>query len=210
MEYAPTRRALLSGILGAASAIAAGPSLASGIATHGAQSRSGSGMTGRDLIQIDRAANHTSAGLPDTRGLWLRNPHTGEEITTLFWVAGQYDNGGYTQICRIMRDWRQEAVARMDPVLLHLLWAVQRGGGFTRPLGINSAYRTVKTNRMLMAEGAAVNSWHLKCKAVDLTLDGVQAPKVAEYAHAMKIGGVGYYPTFTHLDTGPIRTWRMG
>lgn len=107
-----------------------------------------------------------------------------------------------------MRDWRDNSVAYMDPKLLHLLWAIQRGSGFTRPLVINSAYRTQRTNRLLRAEGAAINSLHLERKACDLKLDGISPGKVAEYVHSMEIGGVGYYPTFTHVDTGRIRSWR--
>ena len=165
------------------------------------------GITSRDLVQIDQKARPTTAGLPDTRGIWLQNPNTGEEVTVLFWVSGLYDNRGYTQICRIMRDWRENAVAYMDPKLLHLLWAIQRGSGFTRPLVINSAYRTQKTNLLLRAEGAAINSLHIRRQACDLKLDGIAPGKVAEYVHSMAIGGVGYYPTFTHVDTGNIRTW---
>lgn len=203
---AVTRRAIFAGALGAASLVFsknASATTAAEIALSGMDR----GITSRDLVQIDQKARPTTAGLPDTRGIWLQNPNTGEEVTVLFWVSGLYDNRGYTQICRIMRDWRENAVAYMDPKLLHLLWAIQRGSGFTRPLVINSAYRTQKTNLLLRAEGAAINSLHIRRQACDLKLDGIAPGKVAEYVHSMAIGGVGYYPTFTHVDTGNIRTW---
>lgn len=206
----PTRRCLLTGALSFTGLLLGG---SAATATSGAQVPMGNvskGLTASDLSKIDQRARPTTAGLPDTRGLWLQNPHTNEEITVLFWVSGQYDNHSYTQICRLMRDWRQNAVAHMDPKLLHLLWAIQRGSGFTRPLIINSAYRTLATNRLLAAEGAAINSLHLHRQAADLKLDGIRPSKVAEYVHSMTIGGVGFYPTFTHVDTGKIRTWRRG
>lgn len=203
----PTRRGILTGALSLAGLAVPARAVATTTPAEVALSRMSGGLTTKDLIQIDQSAKPTTAGLPDTRGLWLENPHTGETATVLFWVSGLYDNHGYTQICRIMRDWRQNAVAYMDPKLLHLLWAIQRGSGFTRPLVINSAYRTVATNHLLRAEGAAINSLHLKRQACDLKLDGIPPGKVSEYVHSMLVGGVGFYPTFTHVDTGRIRTW---
>lgn len=202
------RRGILAGALSLASLAFTKNAFSATTAAEVALSRMNGGLTTKDLVQIDRGARATTAGLPDTRGLWLENPHTGETATVLFWVSGLYDNHGYTQVCRIMRDWRDNSVAYMDPKLLHLLWAIQRGSGFTRPLVINSAYRTQRTNRLLRAEGAAINSLHLERKACDLKLDGISPGKVAEYVHSMEIGGVGYYPTFTHVDTGRIRSWR--
>ncbi|GHE73330.1 hypothetical protein GCM10019059_36150 [Camelimonas fluminis] len=208
LDFAPTRRALLSGALALGSIGLSKAVLAKDTATELADPLRPSGMTSADLVLIDKKARPTNAGLPDTRGLWLQNPHTNEEITVLFWISGQYDNLAYTQVCRLMRDWRENAVAHMDPKLLHLLWAIQRGSGFTRPLVINSAFRTRRTNNLLAAEGAAINSLHLHRQATDLRLDGIRPSNVAEYVHSMEIGGVGFYPTFTHVDTGRVRTWR--
>lgn len=209
-EYPPTRRALLFGAVAVAGSLVAPRLLAQDAVAEIVNPPRNKGLTSRDLYQIDQKAKPTTAGLPDTRGLWLQNPHTGEDITVVFWVSGLYDNHAYTEACRLMRDWRENAIAHMDPKLLHLLWAIQRGSGFTRPLVINSAFRTRKTNNLLAAEGSAINSLHLHRQAADLRLDGIRPSKVAEYVHSMKIGGVGYYPTFTHLDTGPIRSWRRG
>lgn len=162
----------------------------------------------RDLQEIDRTARLTEIGLPATRGLWLRNPHTDEEVLTLFYDRQQVLNPGYTLICKILRDWRENQIMAMDPMLLQLLWVVQRGARFERPLIINSGFRTLRTNRRLASEGAAPDSYHLRSSACDIVLDGVPPPKVAEYVHGMRRGGVGFYDRFTHIDTGPVRTWR--
>lgn len=162
----------------------------------------------RDLQEIDRTARLTELGLPATRGLWLRNPHTDEEVLTLFYDRQQVLNPGYTLICKILRDWRENQVMAMDPMLLQLLWVVQRGARFERPLIINSGFRTLRTNRSLASEGAAPDSYHLRSSACDVVLDGIPPAKVAEYVHGMRRGGVGFYDRFTHIDTGPVRTWR--
>lgn len=166
------------------------------------------GMTKTDLQQIDQTAAPTVLGLPDTRGLWLYNPNTNEELVTLFWVKGQDDKPGYNQICRILRDWREDQRVAMDPRLFHLMWTIQRGDRFNRPLIVNSGYRTPHTNALLASEGAAPASYHMQGNACDLVLDGISPQKVAEYVHSMKRGGVGFYQRFTHVDTGPLRTWQ--
>ena len=168
------RRGILAGALSLASLAFTKNAFSATTAAEVALSRMNGGLTTKDLVQIDRGARATTAGLPDTRGLWLENPHTGETATVLFWVSGLYDNHGYTQVCRIMRDWRDNSVAYMDPKLLHLLWAIQRGSGFTRPLVINSAYRTQRTNRLLRAEGAAQEAKGKTQKAVGKAKDAVK------------------------------------
>ncbi len=156
---------------------------------------------------MDSSSVATESGLPADRGLWLRNPNTSEELVAVFWRQGVYDRYGYDRICYILRDWRENQVMPMDPRLLHLLWAIQRGSGFERPLVINSGYRTVKTNDLLRAEGSAPNSYHLHSQACDIVLDGISASRVADYVQSLKYGGCGRYSNFCHVDSGPIRIW---
>lgn len=51
--------------------------------------------------------------------------------------------------------------------------------------------------------GPAVNSLHLRAKAVDFTLPGVSMRNVARATWALKLGGVGYYEdmNFVHMDS---------
>lgn len=157
------------------------------------------------LKALDRRASLTPQGLPVDRGLWLQQPHTGEELVAVFWRSGRYDRVGYTRICHLLRDWRQDLTRPMDPKLLHLLWIVQRAANFDRPVRINSGLRTQRTNATL--EGAAPNSYHLTAQACDINIDGIDPSKIADYVWSMQFGGVGYYPTFVHIDSGPLRFW---
>jgi len=79
------------------------------------------------------------------------------------------------------------------------------------PLGeILSAYRCPKYNR---AVGGKSHSWHMKNYALDLRYKGVSAHHVNMVARRLRSrgdfkGGVGRYPTFTHIDTrGENATW---
>ena len=163
--------------------------------------------TPADLAYIDREAPKTDRGLAAVRGLWLINPHTKEEVVTLFWSVGAYDNTAYSACCELMRDWRERQTVAMDPRLFHLLWAIQRNVQFSEPLIITSGFRTVKTNRMLQAEGAAVNSQHLRSRASDIVLGSKPPGDTARVAQQFGVGGLGYYKRFTHIDTGPKRSW---
>ncbi len=57
-------------------------------------------------------------------------------------------------------------------------------------------------------KGGAPNSLHLKCKAVDFTVQGDPASVVAFLKAQPEVGGYKYYPSgHYHIDTGRRRTW---
>lgn len=70
---------------------------------------------------------------------------------------------------------------------------------FGRPVTINSAFRTPEYNKKVGGESL---SQHLYGRAADIAIAGVSPKKVAEYAETLlkNRGGIGIYPTFTHID----------
>ena len=77
-----------------------------------------------------------------------------------------------------------------------------------KPIIINSGYRCKKHNDNV---GGAKGSFHLKGKAVDISLKGT----VEEQQELIKLAdrifndaGMGIYKNFIHLDTGPKRRWK--
>ena len=76
---------------------------------------------------------------------------------------------------------------------------------FGTPVTINSAYRTPGKNK---AVGGAAYSQHLYGLAADITVKGVKPAEVAKYAETLmpKYGGIGIYPTFTHIDVRAVRS----
>lgn len=71
---------------------------------------------------------------------------------------------------------------------------------FNAPVHINSAYRTPAYNAKV---GGVSNSYHVKGMAADIVISGVSAKRVAQYAEAIGILGIGWYEgqKFTHIDT---------
>jgi len=99
-------------------------------------------------------------------------------------------------------------VTRVDVKLIHLLFGMQawmRAVGIRQPLRVTSGYRTPATNAD--TEGAAVHSLHLAGRAADVAVAGIPSAVLAKLALRFNAGGVGGYPTFVHVDTGPVRTW---
>lgn len=74
------------------------------------------------------------------------------------------------------------------------------------PLTINSGYRCATHNSNI---GGETNSQHLIGNAADITCSNMT--KLKDICKAMwsnnKIGGIGLYSNFVHVDKGPHRSW---
>lgn len=150
---------------------------------------------------------------PGDRTLYLHHTHTGETAQITFKRNGRYDQDALRKLNYFLRDWRTNEPTTMDPALFDLIWQVYQEVGATQPVNIVSSYRSPKTNAMLRASssGVAENSQHMKGKAMDFFIPGVDLATLRATAMRFQVGGVGYYPTsgspFVHLDTGSVRAW---
>ncbi len=74
------------------------------------------------------------------------------------------------------------------------------------PVRVHSTHRWPRENRL---KGGKSKSYHLKCQAVDFSVQG-RPNGVTEFLKQQRqVGGYSYYPQqgFYHIDTGPRRTW---
>jgi uncharacterized protein YcbK (DUF882 family) len=144
------------------------------------------------------------------RRLTLVRPATGEVAQDVpFWWAGGVHEEGLAELDRLMRDVEADEVQPIDLRVYYLLAMVQAEFD-GRPILVTSGYRTEATNERLRRRGidAARNSFHLRGRAVDIRVRGVEPRGMARLGLLLGLGGVGVYPTFVHLDIGPRRTWR--
>jgi len=148
------------------------------------------------------------------RVLSFFNTHTGERLATAYCCAGEYQPEALKAINFILRDFRVNEVKAIDPKLLDLLHELAGTLDTDRPYHIISGYRSPHTNAMLRARGGtqsgvASGSLHQHGKAIDIRLPGVKLDHLRSAARALKLGGVGYYPSsnFVHVDTGRVRFW---
>lgn len=89
-----------------------------------------------------------------------------------------------------------------DPVFidLELVGILQQvRDHFGKAVTITSAFRTASHNKKV---GGATYSQHCYGKAADIKVSGVAASAVADYVETLmpNTGGIGRYPTFTHVD----------
>ena len=167
------------------------------------------------LFALPALMGYAAIAAAEDRALKLYFTHTGEKATITFKRNGQFDPKGIGKINRLLRDWRRNEPARMDPRLLDLVWEVYDRSGASDYIHIVSAYRSPATNNMLRSRsrssGVAKNSQHTLGKAIDFYIPGVKLSTVRSIAMQMQAGGVGYYPTsgspFVHLDVGNVRAW---
>lgn len=158
------------------------------------------------------AAFGSSSGAGD-RTLYLYHTHTGQTASFTFKRNGQYDQKVLRELNIFLADWRTKEPTKMDPALFDLLWEVYQEVGGRQPYNIVSSYRSPKTNKMLASRssGVADNSQHMRGKAMDVFIPGVNLSKLRETAMKHQVGGVGFYPTsgspFVHMDTGNVRAW---
>ncbi|TNC73467.1 YcbK family protein [Rubellimicrobium roseum] len=144
----------------------------------------------------------------------ITNTNTGDRVALRFFDGRAYDRRAIRQLDWVFRDWRQNRSPEIDPRIYWALAALAdaaRRDGHSGQISLLSGYRTKRTNRMLQRKGAgaASNSYHTRRRAADIRLDGIPSEQVSDYAEWLQIGGVGWYAgsNFTHIDSGPIRTW---
>ncbi|RYH00560.1 MAG: DUF882 domain-containing protein, partial [Alphaproteobacteria bacterium] len=148
------------------------------------------------------------------RTLWFHHTHTGLTQSFTFKRNGQYDKAVLKQMNVFLADWRTKEPTNMDPALFDLLWQIYNAVDGKQPINIVSSYRSPKTNaklRSVKGSGVAENSQHMKGKAMDIFIPGVNLSTLRSAAMKFQVGGVGFYPTsgspFVHVDTGSVRAW---
>ena len=90
----------------------------------------------------------------------------------------------------------------LHPKLVELVNAIRERAG--APITVNSGYRTPRYNAKI---GGAKASYHTKGMAADLVCRALTPTDIARIAEELGAGGVKAYPTFTHVDVGPVRRW---
>jgi uncharacterized protein YcbK (DUF882 family) len=147
----------------------------------------------------------------ETRTLSFLHTHTNETATITFRRNGQYDQQALNELNWLLRDWRVNEPAKMDPRLFDIVWEVHREAGSRGPVHIVSAYRSPATNKMLRnrSQGVSEHSQHMSGRAMDIRLPDVDTARLRAVAMRLQYGGVGYYASsgFVHLDVGSVRAW---
>ncbi|RTL66483.1 MAG: DUF882 domain-containing protein [Hyphomicrobiales bacterium] len=136
-----------------------------------------------------------------------------ETLTVQYMKDGKRIPEAMDKINWILRDWRRDEKANMDPELIDLVWEIHQELGSKEPIHVISAYRSRATNDMLRRTvgGQASESRHILGKAMDVMFPDVPLKRLRYAGLVHERGGVGYYPTsqipFVHIDTDRVRAW---
>lgn len=145
------------------------------------------------------------------RKIFLANAHTGETFHDIYWAEGGYIPESMERLNHLLRDHHTDTTTEMAPELIDLLARLRQTCGFAKPIQVTSAYRSRATHAALLRRNpnAVPHSFHIKGKAVDITVPGFNLVKLKRAAVALRGGGVGSYRSsqFVHLDVGPVRVW---
>lgn len=144
--------------------------------------------------------------------LSLYNTHTGEHLKNhVFWAEGNFIEEQLRLMNHFFRDHRTGDIHTIDTELLKLLVKISEAVDAKEPIHLISGYRSSKTNKVLASNstGVAKNSQHLYGKAADIMIPGRSMKQIQLAAKSLKIGGVGRYPAFVHVDTGRVRSWGL-
>jgi uncharacterized protein YcbK (DUF882 family) len=150
---------------------------------------------------------------PVERSIWLKHHWTREELNLVYRKGDDYQPEAMAAINRLMRDYRCQKEAPIDPKLIDILYELTQELGVKGPIRVISAFRSEGYNASLLRAGRTVDpdSQHTRGHAADVIFPGVKADRLKAAAEAKGLGGVGYYPfsgpVFVHVDTGPVRHW---
>jgi len=161
-------------------------------------------LLNRNLVKFSTKEN------ANEKKLFMYNIHTGEFFNEVFWADGKYIKENLYKLNYFMRDFRANKVKRIDLKAIEAIYMVSKHTKRGRPLILNSAYRTRRTNALV---GGAKKSNHKLGKAIDFSLDKKDHTSLfalKRYLIGHHNGGVGYYPSqgFIHVDSGKKRYWR--
>jgi uncharacterized protein YcbK (DUF882 family) len=147
----------------------------------------------------------------EPRALAFRNLHTDETVDVVYRADGQLDRDALREIDWLLRDFRTGEARPIDGRLLDLLWRLRSALDTTEPYEVISGYRSPATNAMLRRTGRGVarGSLHTRAMAIDVRVPGQPLWALRDAALALRLGGVGYYPSsgFVHVDVGRVRVW---
>lgn len=179
-------------------------------------------LTTRRTLLVGAAATAAMAALPaapaiarnrlrDARALSFVNLHTGEKANVTYHANGTYVPDALSRLDDLFRDPRNNHSRPIDRRVYEWLFALRDQFDTSEPFMLISGYRSPETNEWLRRQGRGVakKSYHLKGRAADVRLPGVDIVQLGRAAKSMRRGGVGLYrrSQFVHVDSGPPRSW---
>ena len=142
----------------------------------------------------------------------LINANTKDEVTFHFGKNHRLRSQEVFKLNHFLKDWRTNEIKNFDAIVLNdflKICSLCSGRSDALKVSVHSGFRSKETNEYLRRKSHKVarNSMHILGKAIDFSIPGMSAQHLTKIVKANTKGGVGSYPTFVHLDSGPQRSW---
>ena len=142
----------------------------------------------------------------------LINANTKDEVTFQFGKNHRLRSQEVFKLNHFLKDWRTNEIKKFDAIVLNdflKICSLCSGSSGALKVSVHSGFRSKETNEYLRRKSHKVarNSMHILGKAIDFSVPGMSAQHLTKIVKANTKGGVGSYPTFVHLDSGPQRSW---
>ena len=142
----------------------------------------------------------------------LINANTKDEVTFHFGKNHRLRSQEVFKLNHFLKDWRTNEIKKFDAIVLNdflKICSLCSGKSDALKVSVHSGFRSKETNEYLRRKSHKVarNSMHILGKAIDFSIPGMSAQHLTKIVKANTKGGVGSYPTFVHLDSGPQRSW---
>ena len=170
-------------------------------------------MVAAAVLALSGGSTDLVAAGARNRTISLYTVNAKETLTIQYMKDGKYVPEAMDKINWLLRDWRRDEKAKMEPAIIDLVWEIHNELGSKEPVHVISAYRSRATNDMLRRTvgGQASESRHILGKAMDVMFPDVPLKRLRYAGLVHERGGVGYYPSsgipFVHLDTDRVRAW---
>ena len=144
--------------------------------------------------------------------LKLISGNTKEEVSFQFRKNHHLRSQEIFKLNHFLKDWRTNEIKEFDARVLNdflNICSLCSGKSNALKVSVHSGFRSKETNEFLRRNSHKVarNSMHILGKAIDFSVPGMSAQQLTKIVKANTKGGVGSYPTFVHLDSGPQRSW---
>jgi len=144
--------------------------------------------------------------------LKLISGNTKEEVSFQFRKNHHLRSQEISKLNHFLKDWRTNEIKEFDARVLNdflNICSLCSGKSNALKVSVHSGFRSKETNEYLRRNSHKVarNSMHILGKAIDFSVPGMSAQQLTKIVKANTKGGVGSYPTFVHLDSGPQRSW---
>ena len=150
-------------------------------------------------------------GAGEIRKLSLVRPDTGDSLSIIYWIEGEYIRPAIQEISYLCRDVATNTVQAVDPRVIDIAAATLNLLDTNEPYTLHRGFvlDRFRVRDGHFSEAQPNDLHHARGEALDVSLSSRSINQISFAAIRCNAGGVGSYPTrqYVHMDCGEVRNW---